>query len=408
MPNGSGYSYDAENHLLSTAGVTYTYDGDGTRVEKSSGTIYWHGAGGDALDESNLSGSLTNEYIFFGGQRIARRDPSSNVFYYFSDHLGTARSIAEVPSGQTTATKCYDADLYPYGGERWYTDSCDSHFKFTGKERDTESGLDNFGARYNSSSLGRFMTPDWSAEVEPVPYAKLGNPQSLNLYSYVLNNPMTLFDTNGHDGSCGGAAHDGSACTITLTEITQRVTFYDQSGNVVSTVSVTTSLTTVSNSITGAVVSASASATATNVSGLQFSSSQLATIGSTVGAVQQAGASMALGTNPSQLITAITAKESTLGVTAPTNPLQLACSSGSCANGDRRHNIKGALDVLQTVGRNSNYDPASTYSRYNGVPDPIQRATNVQNFMNIYNGMTQSFWSFSPSPPPAPIPPGLQ
>ena len=169
MPNGSSYSYDAENHLLSTAGVSYTYDGDGNRVEKSNGTIYWHGAGGEALDESNLSGSLTNEYIFFGGARIARRDPSSNVFYYFSDHLGTARAIAEVPSGQTTATKCYDADLYPFGGERWYTDTCDSHFKFTGKERDSESGLDNFGARYNLL-LGRFMSPDWSASPRVVPH----------------------------------------------------------------------------------------------------------------------------------------------------------------------------------------------------------------------------------------------
>jgi len=95
-PGPPAYSYDAENHLLSTAGVNYTYDGDGNRVEKSNGTIYWHGG----LDESNLSGTLTNEYIFFGGARIARRDPSSNVFYNFADHLGTARSIAEVPSGQ--------------------------------------------------------------------------------------------------------------------------------------------------------------------------------------------------------------------------------------------------------------------------------------------------------------------
>ena len=45
-----------------------------------------------------------------------------------------------------------------------------SHYKFTGKERDSESGLDNFGARYNSSSLGRFMSPDWSAAPMGVPY----------------------------------------------------------------------------------------------------------------------------------------------------------------------------------------------------------------------------------------------
>ena len=196
MPNGSSYSYDAENHLLSTAGVNYTYDGDGQRVEKSNGTIYWHGAGSDALDETNLSGTLTNEYIFFGGARIARRDPSSNVFYYFSDHLGTARAIAEVPSGQTTATKCYDADLYPYGGERWYTDTCDSHFKFTGKERDSESGWDNFGARYNASSLGRFMTPDSPS------YSNHKNPQSWNLYAYSLNNPVTFRDADGHKIDC--------------------------------------------------------------------------------------------------------------------------------------------------------------------------------------------------------------
>jgi len=46
----------------------------------------------------------------------------------------------------------------------------------TGKERDAESGLDYFGARYFSSNMGRWMSPDWSAKEEPVPYAKLDNP----------------------------------------------------------------------------------------------------------------------------------------------------------------------------------------------------------------------------------------
>ena len=57
-------------------------------------------------------------------------------------------------------------------------------YKFAGKERDTESGLDMFGARYHRSSLGRFMTPDWAANPMAVPYAVFRNPQSLNLYSY--------------------------------------------------------------------------------------------------------------------------------------------------------------------------------------------------------------------------------
>jgi len=46
--------------------------------------------------------------------------------------------------------------------------------------------------------MGRFLSPDWSAKVEPVPYAKLDNPQSLNLYSYVENNPLTRADVDGH------------------------------------------------------------------------------------------------------------------------------------------------------------------------------------------------------------------
>lgn len=77
-----------------------------------------------------------------------------------------------------------------------------SQSRSTGKERDTESGNDYFGARYYSSSMGRFMSPDWSAKVAPVPYAKLGNPQSLNLYSYVYNNPLSNVDPDGHLG-CG-------------------------------------------------------------------------------------------------------------------------------------------------------------------------------------------------------------
>jgi RHS repeat-associated protein len=70
--------------------------------------------------------------------------------------------------------------------------------KFTGKERDAETGLDYFGARYFSGAQGRFTSPDWSAKPEPVPYANLEDPQTLNLYSYVRNNPMDKADADGH------------------------------------------------------------------------------------------------------------------------------------------------------------------------------------------------------------------
>jgi len=75
----------------------------------------------------------------------------------------------------------------------------------TGKERDAESGNDYFGARYYSSAMGRFMSPDWSAKEDPVPYAKLDNPQTLNLYAYMLNNPLGGVDADGHF-SCESSA----------------------------------------------------------------------------------------------------------------------------------------------------------------------------------------------------------
>jgi len=190
----NSYVYDAENHLTSAAGVSYTYDGDGKRVQKSNGKLYWYGTGSDPLDESDASGNITDEYVFFGGKRIARRDSSGNVVYYFSDHLGTSRLVTD----STGATLLDDSDFYPFGGERPVLSSSGNTYKFTGKERDTESGLDMFGARYYGSSLGRFMTPDWAAKPVNVPYADFGNPQSLNLYSYVKNNPTTTRDLDGH------------------------------------------------------------------------------------------------------------------------------------------------------------------------------------------------------------------
>ena len=69
---------------------------------------------------------------------------------------------------------------------------------FTGKERDAETGLDYFGARYFSSAQGRFTSPDWSANPQPVPYANLRDPQTLNLYAYVRNNPLSRNDPDGH------------------------------------------------------------------------------------------------------------------------------------------------------------------------------------------------------------------
>jgi RHS repeat-associated protein len=93
---------------------------------------------------------------------------------------------------------CESMDYLPFGENNGTSGTCSTSHKFTGKERDSESGLDNFGARYDSSQYGRFMTPDWSAKPISVPYADFSDPQTLNLYSYTRNNPLNHTDSDGH------------------------------------------------------------------------------------------------------------------------------------------------------------------------------------------------------------------
>ena len=201
------FAYDGENRIKSAAGVNYTYDGDGKRVKKDSGKLYWTGTGSDPLEESDLSGNINEEYAFFNGKRIARVDlPSGIVHYYFSDQLGSASVITNA----TGTTIEQESDYYPYGGERVLTSGV-NNYKFTGKERDSESGLDDFEARYYSSSMGRFMSPDEFSGgpmdvfdptpnlPSPLPYALISNPQSLNKYVYAYNNPLRYIDPDGHD-----------------------------------------------------------------------------------------------------------------------------------------------------------------------------------------------------------------
>ena len=92
-----------------------------------------------------------------------------------------------------------ESDYYPWGDELQFTNADSNHYKFTGKERDSETGLDYFGARYYSNGLGRFITPDWAAKATAVPYADFADPQSLNLYTYVRNVPTTKRDPDGHN-----------------------------------------------------------------------------------------------------------------------------------------------------------------------------------------------------------------
>jgi RHS repeat-associated protein len=153
---------------------------------------------GEILAETDGSGNTTAEYVFFAGKRVAMLQAGGSAQFYVEDMLGTSRVVTT-----NTGVVCYDADFYPYGGERTpYTNSCSAtnNYKFEGKERDTETLNDDFGARYYSNRFGRWLSADWSAVPVPVPYANLTNPQTLNLYSMVADDPESFADLDGHCG----------------------------------------------------------------------------------------------------------------------------------------------------------------------------------------------------------------
>jgi RHS repeat-associated protein len=223
------YRYDGEGRLcavdnLATGGLTqYIYDAGGARVAKGSLTSWPASCGapgtngftltsqylldlsGEQVTELNGAGTWQHSNAFEGGRLTATYD-QNGLHFAIADPLGTKRvqALITTAGGATLDENCFSLPFGNNIGNSRQTncqgpgvDATEHHF--TGKERDTESGNDYFEARYYSSSMGRFMSPDWSAKAEPVPYAKLDNPQSLNLYAYVGNNPMIRVDADGHD-----------------------------------------------------------------------------------------------------------------------------------------------------------------------------------------------------------------
>jgi RHS repeat-associated protein len=189
------YSYDAEGRIVQVDGGTtasYIYNENGKRARKTVGgafTEFYYGPNGSVQSEYNGS-SWPVQYIYSGDRLIAEYTNSTTEFVH-SDHLGSTRLVTAMNQSIVD-----NLDYEPFGQQASGA-SATTH-KFTGKERDSESGLDFFGARHYASSMGRWLVPDWAAKPSAVPYAVFGNPQSLNLYSYVGNNPLMHADPDGH------------------------------------------------------------------------------------------------------------------------------------------------------------------------------------------------------------------
>jgi RHS repeat-associated protein len=209
---GNTLTYDAEGRILTAESTSYLYDGNGQRSSKITGgveTDFVRDFDGTLLD-TYVSGSYINQpqEMWIAGKHYGTVYPfvSNGVQEQgeglsLTNWLGSEamRSFAVSTNGVNTGVPTYAFLSLPFGdGQTTLIGSDNNDIHFTGKERDAESGNDYFGARYYASSMGRYMSPDWSAKAEPVPYSKLDNPQSLNLYSYVLNNPLSAVDQDGH------------------------------------------------------------------------------------------------------------------------------------------------------------------------------------------------------------------
>lgn len=222
------YTYDAENKIAKVDNVSaYIYDGEGQRVRKLLGEDlrFIYSMGGQLIAEfSGSTGALQKEYIYGASGLLATIEPTAvnanGTRYTTADHLGSPRVVTN--SGASVVSR---HDYMPFGEELGagvggrttgigFPGSSDSlRKKFTGYERDTETGLDFAHARFYSSGQGRFTS------VDPLTgSARPANPQTFNRYSYVTNSPLKRIDPSGMfgvtpEGGCvgGGVALEASS-----------------------------------------------------------------------------------------------------------------------------------------------------------------------------------------------------
>jgi RHS repeat-associated protein len=189
----TGYLYDAEGHRIAKGSISNMTSCDPAVNGFQLTNAYIIGLSGQpeselTMDSNNSLGWQHTNLSAAGG--LLATDDIDETHFYLNDPLGTRRAQTDFAGSlEQTCTG------FPYGDGISCTGSAlfPTEQHFTSKERDTESGLDNFGARYYGSTMGRFMSPDPSG----LTYADITNPQTFNLYGYALNNPLRFVDPSG-------------------------------------------------------------------------------------------------------------------------------------------------------------------------------------------------------------------
>ncbi len=151
--------------------------------EEINKTIYY--LGDNFVQVKNASGNFNTTYYYHDGNLIADKDKGGNKRYYHPDHLGSTSLITNASGGIVEETFYLPfGDILSGGSE--------SRFNYNSKEKDS-TGLNYYGARYYKSTQSQFIQPDSIIQ-------DVYNPQSLNRYSYVLNNPYKYVDPSGELG----------------------------------------------------------------------------------------------------------------------------------------------------------------------------------------------------------------
>ena len=171
-------------------------DPQGQRAGKQQGQTmedYVYDLGGHQISAHDGNTNLLRAELFGGGRHVATWNPSANygpLFFNHEDWLGTHR----VRTDFTGIAREWCSDT-PYGMNLACTPGDTSPMHFTGKQRDSETGLDYFGARYfgGGNNLGRFMSRDPAV----ITKQKFTDPQQWNTYSYTRNNPLRFVDPTG-------------------------------------------------------------------------------------------------------------------------------------------------------------------------------------------------------------------